>query len=310
MRGLRPFLRCLPGNRLLVVAFHRVARQFDPYDPETPDATRFSRQLDALQGFEVVPLRAGLEALQQQSLRRPAVAITFDDGYREQLAVAAPLLEARGYPSTVFVSSAFVGGQHMWHDRLLWALREGRAGSRLDAVGLVEAVPHSLEARRQLAGRCIAAVKSLPLIAREQAVALVEAACAAPPAPRLMLDAAELRELARCPGVEIGAHTRRHPILAACALEEARAEVAGSRADLEQLLGVPVGLFAYPNGHEGRDFSERDVGLVREAGFSYAVTSDWGGVTPASDGLRLPRMSLYRQSVLGNALLLVREAMR
>jgi peptidoglycan/xylan/chitin deacetylase (PgdA/CDA1 family) len=110
--------------------------------------------------------------------------------------------------------------------------------------------------------------------------------------------------------VEIGAHTRRHPILAACALEEARAEVAGSRADLEQLLGVPVGLFAYPNGHEGRDFSERDVGLVREAGFSYAVTSDWGGVTPASDGLRLPRMSLYRQSVLGNALLLVREAMR
>jgi peptidoglycan/xylan/chitin deacetylase (PgdA/CDA1 family) len=310
MRGLRPFLRCLPGNRLLVVAFHRVAHQFDPYDPETPDAKRFSLQLDALQGFEVVSLRAGLAALQQQSLRRPSVAITFDDGYREQLAVAAPLLEARGYPSTVFVSSAFVGGQNMWHDRLLWALREGRVGSRLDAVGLAETVPHSLEARRKLAARCIAAVKSLPLTAREQAVGLVEAACAAPPAPRLMLDAAELRELARRPGVEIGAHTRRHPILAACALEEARAEVSGSRADLEQLLGMPVGLFAYPNGHEGRDFSERDVGLVREAGFSHAFTSDWGAVTSTSDGLKLPRISLYRQSVLGNALLLVREAIR
>jgi peptidoglycan/xylan/chitin deacetylase (PgdA/CDA1 family) len=139
-----------------------VAHQFDPYDPETPDAKRFSLQLDALQGFEVVSLRAGLAALQQQSLRRPSVAITFDDGYREQLAVAAPLLEARGYPSTVFVSSAFVGGQNMWHDRLLWALREGRVGSRLDAVGLAETVPHSLEARRKLAARCIAAVKSLP----------------------------------------------------------------------------------------------------------------------------------------------------
>lgn len=310
MRGLRPLLRFLPGNRLLVLAFHRVAREFDPYDPETPDAAHFSRQLDALDGFDVVPLGAGLAALREGRLPRTAVAITFDDGYRDQLEVATPLLEARGYPSTVFVSSAFVGGQNMWHDRLLWALREGREGSRLDVVGLAEAVPASLEARRQLAGRCIAAVKSLPLTAREQAVALVEVACSAPPAPRLMLDAMELRELGRRPGVEIGAHTRHHPILAACALEEARAEVSGSRTDLEHLLGAPVGLFAYPNGHEGRDFSEREVGLVREAGFSHAFTSDWGVVTSASDRLKLPRVSLYSQSVLGNALLLAREALR
>lgn len=310
MHALRPLLRFLPGNRLLVLAFHRVAREFDPYDPETPDAAHFSRQLDALGGFDVVPLGAGLTALQEGRLRRTAVAITFDDGYRDQLAVAAPLLEARGYPSTVFVSSAFVGGQNMWHDRLLWALREGVVGSRLDGVGLAEAVPASLGARRQLAGRCIAAVKSLPLSAREQAVALVEAACGAPPAPRLMLGAKELRELAARPGVEIGAHTRRHPILAACTLEEARAEVSGSRADLEQLLGVSVGLFAYPNGHEGRDFSDRDVGLVREAGFSHAFSADWGVVTPGSDALKLPRLSLYRRSVLGNAMLLARAAFR
>lgn len=310
MLPLRPFLRCLPANRLLVVACHRVTPAFDPYDPQTPDAARFARQLDALRGFDVVPLTAGLAALREGKLRRTSVAITFDDGYREQLAVAAPLLAARGYPATVFVSSGFVGGPNMWHDRLLWALREGVAGARLDAVGLPEAVPVALQARRQLAERCTAAVKSLPLLAREQAVALVETACAAPPAPRLMLDATELRELARRPGIEIGAHTRHHPILAACALEEARAEVAGSRADLEQLLGVPVGLFAYPNGHEGRDFSERDVGLVREAGFSHAFTSDWGAVTPGSDALKLPRVSLYRQSALGNALLLAREAWR
>ena len=310
MRALRSLLRFLPGNRLLVLAFHRVAREFDPYDPETPDAAHFSRQLDALGGFDVVSLSAGLAALREGNLRRTAIAITFDDGYRDQLDVATPLLAARGYPSTVFVSSAFVGGQNMWHDRLLWALREGRAGNRLDAVGLAEAVPTSLEARRQLARRCIEAVKSLPLVAREQAVALVEAACAAPPAPRLMLDATELRELARCPAVEIGAHTRHHPILAACTLEEARAEIGGSRVDLEQLLGMRVGLFAYPNGHEGRDFSEREVGLVREAGFSYAFTSDWGMATPASDALKLPRLSLYRQGALGNALLLAREALR
>lgn len=310
MRVLRPFLRCLPGNRLLVVAFHRVASEFDPYDPETPDGARFARQLEALAGFEVVSLRAGLEALQAGSLSRTSVAITFDDGYRDQLTVAAPLLAAHGYPSTVFVSSAFVSGPNMWHDRLLWALREGRPGARLDVVGLPEPVPVELEARRLLAARCIAAVKSLPMVARERAVAQVEAVCAAPAAPRLMLDTTELRELAALPGVEIGAHTRHHPILAACELDEARAEIAGSRADLEQWLGKEVRLFAYPNGHEGRDFTTRDAGLVREAGFSHAVTSDWGVVKPGSDVLRLPRISLYRRSGLGNALLLAREAWR
>ena len=55
---------------------------------------------------------------------------------------------------------------------------------------------------------------------------------------------------------------------------------------------------------------EAEVGLVREAGFSHAFTSDWGVVTSASDKLKLPRVSLYSQSVLGNALLLAREALR
>lgn len=310
MRVLRPFLRCLPANRLLVLAFHRVAREFDPYDPETPDAARFERQLDALSGFDVVSLSAGLAALREGKLARASVAITFDDGYREQLDVAAPLLQARGFASTVFVSSAFVGGPNMWHDRLLWALREGVAGKRLNGVGVSEAVPESLAARRQLAARCIAAVKFLPMDAREHAVAWVEQACAAPPAPRLMLDAAELRHLAACPGVEIGAHTRRHPILASCTLDVATNEIAGSRAELEQMLGRPVGLFAYPNGHEGQDFGEREISLVRDAGFSHAFTSDWGVVRPSSDVCRLPRVSLYRRTPFGNAMLLAREALR
>lgn len=310
MQLLRPLLRCLPANRLLVVACHRVTRDFDPYDPQTPDAARFARQLDALRGFAVVPLAEGLAAVQEGRLHRTSVAITFDDGYREQLEVAAPLLAARGYAATVFVSSGFVGGPNMWHDRLLWALREGVTGARLDAVGLPEAVPVALQARRQLAARCIAAVKFLPLVAREQAVALVENACQAPPAPRLMLNTAELRELATRPGITIGAHTRQHPILAACAVEEARAEIGGSRADLETALGRSVDLFAYPNGHEGQDFGERDVALVREAGFSHAFSSDWGGVTRGSDVLRLPRVSLYRSTPFGNALLLAREAWR
>lgn len=314
MRWMRPLLRWWPGRRLLVLAFHRVARDPDPYDPAMTSADRFARELDALAGFEVVPLRQGLDDLAAGRLKRPAVAITFDDGYRDQLEVAQPLLEARGYPSTVFVCPAFIDGPNLWHDRLLWALREGVTGRELPLAGHPHVddrrvIPEDLTARRALASTCIEAVKFLPLAAREQAVSAIEVACGAPTAPRWMLDRQELRRLADRPGVEIGAHTRHHPILASCSAAEAAEEIAGSRRDLEHLLGRPVPLFAYPNGHAGRDFGEREVQLVRAAGYSHACTSDWGSVHRGTDRWQLPRLGLYHASPWRNALLLLREAL-
>jgi hypothetical protein len=83
--------------------------------------------------IELNPQGTLAERIRQPKPERPFAVLTFDDGYREQLEVAAPLLAARGYPATVFVSSGFVGGPNMWHDRLLWALREGVAGARLES---------------------------------------------------------------------------------------------------------------------------------------------------------------------------------
>lgn len=310
MRWLRRAIGGLPGNRLLVLAFHRVASAHDPYDPQRASAPLFARQLDALAAFDVVPLDHGLGQLAAGTLQRPSVAITFDDGYRDQLHVAQPMLEERGYPSTVFVCPAFVDGPNLWHDRLLWAFREGQAGRRVKLGDREEVIPPELVARRQLAARCIDRVKSLPLAPREAAVASVEADCGAPSMPRLLLDRAELAELAVRPGVEIGAHTRHHPILATCGNDESREEIAGSRRDLEQVLGRPIRFFAYPNGHEGRDFGSREVAIAREAGYSHAFSSDWGTVRPGMDAWRLPRLGLYHRTTFANTLMLLREVLR
>jgi peptidoglycan/xylan/chitin deacetylase (PgdA/CDA1 family) len=86
-------------------------------------------------------------------------------------------------------------------------------------------------------------------------------------------------------GVTIGAHSRTHPDLRACAPGELDSEVRGSKEDLEDLLGKPVTSFAYPTGL----LDDRVVAAVGAAGFTSAMTTDPGWWRPASQSLLIPR---------------------
>jgi peptidoglycan/xylan/chitin deacetylase (PgdA/CDA1 family) len=86
-------------------------------------------------------------------------------------------------------------------------------------------------------------------------------------------------------GIEIGAHTRTHTDLRACSDIQLDNEIAGSRADLEDLLGREVTTFAYPAGlHD-----DRVVGAVARAGFRTAITTRRGWLRAGSDPLRIRR---------------------
>ena len=92
-------------------------------------------------------------------------------------------------------------------------------------------------------------------------------------------------------GMQIGAHTVSHPILARLDDEPARGEIVASKQTLENLLGARIGLFAYPNGKPDEDYSSASVRLVREAGFDAAVSTAWGASGSASDIFQLPRFT-------------------
>lgn len=78
---------------------------------------------------------------------------------------------------------------------------------------------------------------------------------------------------------EIGAHTLNHVDLAAVSLEDARKEIAGSKAYLETLLGHEVLMFCYPKG----SFNEDIKGLVRDSGFIAARTCTHGDFAHTED---------------------------
>lgn len=111
-----------------------------------------------------------------------------------------------------------------------------------------------------------------------------EATAAAAAGPRESLTREQLSALAA--EVDLEPHTRTHPVLPRCDDATARDEIAGSKADLEQLLGRACEVFAYPNG----DFGERDVALAREAGFRWAVTALPGLNDARTDPMRLRRL--------------------
>jgi peptidoglycan/xylan/chitin deacetylase (PgdA/CDA1 family) len=153
------------------------------------------------------------------------------------------------------------------------------------------------QSRRAVIDACIAHLKYLPL---EQRVALSEqvatSAGAVPPST-LMMSSHAVVALHRA-GMEIGAHTVTHPILAKLALDEARREIEGSRTRLEALLGDRVGLFAYPNGKPGDDYRAEHVRLVSDFGFDAAVSTHRGVADVRSDLLQLPRFTPWDQTRL------------
>ncbi|HYD77475.1 polysaccharide deacetylase family protein [Ramlibacter sp.] len=108
----------------------------------------------------------------------------------------------------------------------------------------------------------------------------------APPAP--MMDLGHLRAWLAA-GMDIGAHTRNHVNLCTCDAETARAEIAGSKHDLEQALGIEVRSFSYPYG----EHRPEHVQMVRDAGYTLGTTIVSSRARPDDDPACLPRISVH-----------------
>lgn len=157
-----------------------------------------------------------------------AVALTFDDGFRNVQEHALPLLRAHALPATVFVVSDRVGAENAW---------EGTDGRVI---------------------------------------------------PRLPLMDWEALGRAREDGVEIGAHTRRHPALSRLAPAALVDEIDGAAERIARELGTPPRAFAYPYG----DAPAAAVAHVR-ARYALGCTTSLRVLRAAEDAARVPRLDMY-----------------
>ena len=294
--GIRTVLRALsPAGsraRLSILIFHRVHPVPDPLYPDEPDARRFTEILDwAGSWFNVLPLPEAVEKLRSRSLPDRAAAITFDDGYADNCVVALPILKRHGMHATFFVATAFMNGGRMFNDTVIEAVRRVATPQfDLTAAKLGVYPTGSLAEKRETVEAILDKIKYLPQDERDDVVNAIRALAAVSLPDDLMMTDDQVRRL-RDAGMEIGAHTRTHPILARCTPPVAEAEIANGRDDLGTLLGRPPRLCAYPNGKPGRDYAPSHVDMVKRLGFEAAVSTSPGAARAGDDAFELPRFT-------------------
>lgn len=279
-------------QRLSIFVFHRVHETPDPLFPSEIDIATFDRMLGWVGAwFRVLPLDVAIERMRQGRLPSGSAALTFDDGYADNLTRALPVLQRHEMNATLFVATHFIDGGRMWNDSVIESIRGTRKSILpLSDIGLGDVVVRTTDEKRAALARLIPAIKHLPPTERTAAVNLVADISDTHLPDDLMMSSTQLKAW-RDAGQGIGAHTVNHPILSKTPLDVARNEITGSRDRLEALLDQPVRLFAYPNGRPGQDYLPEHVRLVSEAGFDAAVSTTWGAASRESGLFELPRFT-------------------
>ncbi len=300
-------------GRLSILIYHRVLASADSLDDWDPTAAQFDRQMRMLATcFTPLLLAEAVERMVTGRLPPRAVAVTFDDGYADNVTTALPILQRHGVPATFFIATGYLDGGCMWNDRVVEAIRR-YTSSELDVrawgAGMLSLA--GIEQRRKAITTLLAALKHLPPNEREAKAAELEARGAGAPLRNLMMRESDVRAL-RSAGMGIGAHTVTHPILTRMAESDARHEIVASRDRLAAIVGEPVTLFAYPNGKPGVDYAAEHVRIVKEAGFRAAVSTAWGSASRHADLHQLPRFTPWQRDPLkfGVALLANRRNAR
>lgn len=291
--------RMIGGLTLLL--YHRVLPDEQawsyPLSTLAMPASMFEQQMHWLaESCRVVPVQEGLDQLGRgEPGDRPLVSVTFDDGYADNAEIAAPLLSAAGIRGTFFVTAGAVrDGDVLWHDRaiLCWQ-RHGSDASLIAerALNLERATCGARDAREWARW-----LKTLTPDERSRALD----ACLDGPlseqetAPFRLMSVKQVRQLAD-DGHEIASHTMSHALLPQLDDAQLQHELAGSMKCLEEMTGEAPRGIGYPNG----DVDDRVAQAARTAGYDYGCTTITGRNSATTDRMRLMRLDMNPQRMMG-----------
>jgi len=302
------FGRLFAKQKLSILIYHQVLEEHDGMRLGEPTAKQFSWQMALLaKYFTPISLNDALQALKTKSLPKNAVCITFDDGYIDNLILAAPILKRFDIPATIYIATSFSSGENMFNDRIIDLMGDNSLTAfNLSAVELGQQKVDDEQARRSLCRQVIGKVKYLTISERKRIISRLYADNKVNEYPRKMMTELQIKELSEF-DIDIGAHTVDHPILKTLTSEEQKKQIIQSKLWLENLIEKPVSNFAFPNGKLDEDYSLETVRLVEEAGFSSAVSTNIGVSNSTTDGFQLNRFTPWDNNPIKFHLRLLRN---
>jgi len=269
-------------HKYFVPMYHRIIKdpQDDPYNLGMCVTEKtFEQQLDFFaENFTDISLSNYCQNRQDiESDNTSYITLTFDDGYRDNLDVALPIINKYKLSSTIFVcSKIFNDSSNYWWDSIINAIKASD-NTHLDLSGLgINDVKSPVSIKGAHHNAVSDFLFSIWKSQRYKDNGFIKEIVS-----RLLGDKQEplvghlseqqVIDLSNA-GVDIAAHTLTHPDLTSLTLKEARYEIQKSKSVMTDLLGKDVNGFAYPAGFK----SDEIVQLVKDTGFKYAVSTDSG----------------------------------
>ena len=279
-----------------ILAYHRIASA--PIDPWSlyVSAKNFDGHLAVLRargGVERLDAILNTSPIARTRARGARFAITFDDGYVDNLLTALPILERHDAPATVFLATGLLDRDAFWWDVLaeLVLAADAVPSEILEAAGRLGLCATTADIAANDADAVYTSFYSA-LVERDLAEIteligqLVVSLGVQMPVPHgRPMTTDEARQLAVHPLISIGAHTITHPRLTCLNPSKARMEIAQGNARLDELFGRAERVLAYPYGYTNSAVAD----LAKHSGFTRAVTTEERWLADQENSLLVPR---------------------
>jgi peptidoglycan/xylan/chitin deacetylase (PgdA/CDA1 family) len=281
--GAGPTLLRLTRGAPVILMYHGVTREIADglvnYEGKHVHVDLFRRQMQMLTRSRiVVPLADLVQALLGDRDTSGLAAITFDDGYLNNLEYAAPVLAELRLHATFFLATGFIGtARWAWVDRIEAALHSAPRGTYAISVLGERVRLGGTTQRAEVLRRAKTVLKTMAWNTAEACVCEVERELGAPQSEPwgiyqfMKWDGA--RELAHA-GFELGAHTVNHAILSRITEANAESEITSSREQVKSAIGACAATFCYPNGKRA-DYTGKIVDICRRY-FTAALSAELG----------------------------------
>ncbi len=285
-----------------IFLYHRINDDHDPFlrSESTED---FRAQMKHLaRHFSFVSLDDIAAGKINEKEARYAVAITFDDGYRDNFTHALPILKEFRIPATIFLATGFIGtGEMPWYDKVCLAFKlTVQKELRLDRPGATTGSLRTQQERVALMQQTLDALRVMDEDSRDSLMDDLFRALRVPKElalPNFMLNWDETRQM-KAQNISFGAHTVTHPVLSQVKSDRLRKEIEDSRKTIEEKLQSEVVHFAYPFGKPA-DIGPDARSVVEQSGFKTAVTTIPGFNNGNDDLLSLKRFTPWATDMAG-----------
>jgi len=268
------------ANRFYILTFHMVAADSNGFFPITSIRVFEKQIMHLVENYNVVPLDEIVDRLKNGASVRGRVAITFDDGFRDNYENAYPILRKYNVPATIFLATQFIEtGAAPWFIKLRYIfMKTDKIDYRTSLNG--KSISFQMRTREERYGASEAIMIYFKNCLDAERVSVTDRLCEELSVrdfgglDNLMLNWSQVREMSE-QGISFGAHTVSHPVLATVPLDEAKREISESKKKIEERIGKPVSSFAYPFGKKA-DYKPEIFPILEKIQFKCAVTTEAG----------------------------------